>query len=96
MVAWVLLRSMLTEINAQPKLFHRNLLQHLTNPPTDFNFDVYVLYQAVRHGWRFHSLEVSFLLGSTARQQCGHLALETPHHGADAGFMFKLGQGLWR
>jgi len=59
-VALVLLRRWLTEINAQPKLFHRSLLAHVERPPIDFNFDVYVLYQARRHGWRLRSVDVDF------------------------------------
>lgn len=60
LVALVLLRRCLTEINAQPKLFHRGLMEHLKSPPVDFNFDVYVLYQARRHGWRLQSIDVEF------------------------------------
>lgn len=59
-VAFVLLRRWLSEINAQPKLFHRGLLEHVERPPIDFNFDVYVLYQARRHGWRIASIDVEF------------------------------------
>jgi len=55
-----LLRSRLTEINAQPKVFHRDLLSFLTKPPTDFNFDVYVLYKANRAGWAIREVEVDF------------------------------------
>ncbi|NQT16553.1 MAG: glycosyltransferase family 2 protein, partial [Planctomycetes bacterium] len=54
------LRRCLTEINAQPKLFHRDLMEHLDRPAVDFNFDVYVLYQARRHGWRLQSIDVEF------------------------------------
>jgi glycosyltransferase involved in cell wall biosynthesis len=60
LVSFVLLRTRLTEINAQPKLFHRRLLQNLEHPPTDFNFDVYVLYQARREKWRIESFDVNF------------------------------------
>lgn len=60
MVACVLLRRCLREINAQPKLFHRGLMEHVEHPSIDFNFDVYVLYQAKRHGWRIESIEVEF------------------------------------
>ena len=59
-VALVLLRRWLSEINAQPKLFHRSLLAYVERPPIDFNFDVYVLYQARRHGWRLKSVDVDF------------------------------------
>jgi glycosyltransferase involved in cell wall biosynthesis len=59
-VALGCLRRWISEINAQPKLFHRSLLEHLPNPPIDFNLDVYVLYQARRHGWRLESIDVLF------------------------------------
>jgi glycosyltransferase involved in cell wall biosynthesis len=54
------LRRWIPEINAQPKLFHCRLLEHLPHPPIDFNLDVYVLYQARRHGWRLASIDVPF------------------------------------
>jgi glycosyltransferase involved in cell wall biosynthesis len=60
LVSLLLLRTRLTEINAQPKLFHRRLLDHLTHPPTDFNFDVYVLYQARRERWHIEAFDVVF------------------------------------
>lgn len=53
-------RSYMQEINAQPKVFHRDLLSHLTRPPVDFNFDLYVLVMAKRHGWRIESIPVQF------------------------------------
>jgi len=59
-VALACLRRWIPEINAQPKLFHRSLLEHVTHPPVDFNFDVYVLYQARRHGWRLGDIDVLF------------------------------------
>ena len=48
------------EINAQPKVFHRNLLQHLKNPPLNFSFDLYVLVTAARRGYAFKSIPVKF------------------------------------
>lgn len=59
-VALFCLRRWIPEINAQPKLFHRSLLEHLPNPPVDFNLDVYVLFQARRYGWRLASIDVVF------------------------------------
>jgi glycosyltransferase involved in cell wall biosynthesis len=59
-IATCLLRTWLTEINAQPKLFHRSLLERLPQPPIDFNFDVYVLYQAKKNGWTLQSIPVVF------------------------------------
>lgn len=56
----VVFRSYMQEINAQPKVFHRDLLAHLIRPPIDFNFDLYVLVMAKRHGWRIESIPVQF------------------------------------
>jgi len=53
-------RTYMDEINAQPKLFHRDLLAHVTSPPVDFNFDLYVLVMAKRHGWQIESIPVQF------------------------------------
>jgi glycosyltransferase involved in cell wall biosynthesis len=58
--ATLVLRTRLTEINAQPKMFHRDLLACLSNPPIDLNFDVYVLYAARKCGWRLASFPVAF------------------------------------
>jgi len=59
-VATILLRTRLEEINAQPKLFHRDLLNYMANPPKDLSLDLYVLYAARRAGWRIQSIPVSF------------------------------------
>jgi hypothetical protein len=59
-LATLLLRTRMHEINAQPKLFHRELLAHLDDPPIDMNFDVYAVYIAKRHRWRVRSFPVDF------------------------------------
>ena len=59
-LATVIFRRRLSEINAQPKVFHRSLLAHLDRPPIDFNFDLYVLIVALRHGWRIDTIPVRF------------------------------------
>ena len=59
-VASTVFRRRLSEINAQPKVFHRDLIAHLDHPPIDFNFDVYVLVSALRHGWKVASIPVKF------------------------------------
>ena len=48
------------EINAQPKVFHRDLLNSVKNPPSNFAFDLYVLYQARRSGYDCKTVEVTF------------------------------------
>ncbi|HLD72413.1 MAG TPA: glycosyltransferase family 2 protein [Candidatus Nanoarchaeia archaeon] len=48
------------EINAQPKVFQRELLEKLNFPPLDFNFDFYVLYKAKKEKLRIISIPVEF------------------------------------
>jgi polyisoprenyl-phosphate glycosyltransferase len=33
-----------TEINAQPKIFNKDLFKHFINPPKDFSLDLFILY----------------------------------------------------
>lgn len=48
------------DINGQPKIFHRDLLNSFKNPPLDFNFDFYVQYKALRRGMEVKSIPVNF------------------------------------
>ncbi len=50
----------LEDINGQPKVFHRSLLAAMERPVQDFSYDTYVLYLAIREGWRVKTLEVAF------------------------------------
>lgn len=42
----LLLRENFSDVNAQPKMFHRNFLEKLKESPQDFSLDLYLLYQA--------------------------------------------------
>ena len=42
----LLLREHFSDVNAQPKMFHRNFLEKLIESPKDFSLDLYLLYQA--------------------------------------------------
>ena len=42
------LNQKLLDINAQPKIFHRNFMEHLNKAPYDFSLDLYVLFVANR------------------------------------------------
>jgi glycosyltransferase involved in cell wall biosynthesis len=59
-VASTLLRTPLADINAQPKLFPRQFLNEMTDPPDDFSLDVYALYTAHRAGYRVLEVPVRF------------------------------------
>lgn len=45
-LASLVLGHRLFDINAQPKMFHRSLLDHLDRPPDDFSLDLFILYTA--------------------------------------------------
>ena len=96
-VALLCLRRRYREINAQPKLFHRELLAHLPSPPLDFNFDIYVLHQACRHGWHVLTVPVLFPPRPHGRSHwAATWRSRTRTMWRSAVFMFKLGTGLWR
>lgn len=59
-LARLLLGGPFEEINAQPKVFHRELLLSFTNPPKTFAFDLYALYQAYKAGFRILTFPVKF------------------------------------
>ena len=60
LLSTVLLRVPLSDVNAQPKGFHRNFLKKLPNPPRDFSLDLYLLYQARVHKYPILEHQVHF------------------------------------
>lgn len=54
------LGSTLWDINAQPNMFHRYFFEILDTPPSDFSFDLYVLFKAKREGFHVHRFPVKF------------------------------------
>lgn len=48
------------ELNAQPKVFNRELLQCLEEPPNNFAFDLYVLYRALKNEYKVLTVPVLF------------------------------------
>ena len=60
LVARVLLGLKIHELNAQPKVFSRELLNRVTAPPKTFAFDLYVLYQAQKAGLEIRTIPVVF------------------------------------
>lgn len=59
-LASMLLGKRFHEINAQPKVFEKSLLDEIKNPPSDFAFDLYVLFRALRKGYRIETIPVEF------------------------------------
>jgi glycosyltransferase involved in cell wall biosynthesis len=59
-IALALLGRRLPDINAQPKIFHRSLLDSLKHPADGFQLDLYILYTAVSDGFAIHTVPVAF------------------------------------
>ncbi len=57
----VYLKVPLSEINAQPNVFHRSFFAKWNNPPHDFALDLYTLYQAHQHKLEIVRFPVPFL-----------------------------------
>lgn len=55
-----LLRTRLSDINAQPTIFSRELLDEWGPPPTDFSLDLFAYYRAKRLGFRVVRFPVVF------------------------------------
>ncbi|MCP3960826.1 MAG: glycosyltransferase [bacterium] len=58
--ASVVLMRKLTDVNAQPKVFHRDHLARLTDPPDGIPYDLYVLFRGLRAGLRIVTIPVQF------------------------------------
>ena len=60
MVASLALGTHLNDINAQPKIFHRNLLERMNNAQNDFSLDLYLMWLATKENLTFLEQPVSF------------------------------------
>ena len=54
------LREKLSDVNAQPKMFHRDFLEKLTESPKDFSLDLYLLFEARLCGFPILEYPVHF------------------------------------
>jgi len=48
------------DINGQPKILHRNLLQSFRNPPKGFTYDLFVQHQALKRDYKIYSFRVYY------------------------------------
>tara|TARA_B100000315_G_C14573599_1_gene586870 strand:+ start:1867 stop:2619 length:753 start_codon:yes stop_codon:yes gene_type:complete len=55
-----LMGAKLSDINAQPKMFHHSFLKIMTHAPDDFSLDLYLLYQASVNGYQIIEYPVHF------------------------------------
>lgn len=56
----IILGQKLEDINGQPKLFSRELLEKFKSPPVGFSFDIYVMYVAKIMGFKCITFPVDF------------------------------------
>jgi hypothetical protein len=55
-----LLRTPLNDINAQPTMFTRTLLDEWGTPPKDFALDLFAMYSAAQRGYEIRRVPVVF------------------------------------
>ena len=65
----LLFKYKLTDINAQPKIFHRNFLKLLNDPPINFSLDLYLLLTAKLNNYEIleHPLTVHKRIAGEAK-----------------------------
>ena len=59
-LAFLILGIKIRELNAQPKIFSRELLEKLPTPPPNFAFDLYVLFCALKNRYTLQTIPVLF------------------------------------
>lgn len=59
-LAGLILGLWVFDVNAQPKVFSRALVDELEHAPNDFAFDLYLLYRAHKLGWGIKTIPVLF------------------------------------
>ena len=60
LIATIFLKVRLSDVNAQPKMFHRDFLEKMPAPPLDFSLDLYLLFQARHHEFPILEYPVHF------------------------------------
>ena len=57
----VLLKKLMWDINAQPNVFHRSLMDLWGTPPLDFSLDLFAYYTAKKYKYRVVRFSVPFI-----------------------------------
>ncbi len=90
-ISFFICGSKVREINAQPKVFKRELLFEISNPPVDFAFDLYVLFIAQKKNWKIQSIRVLFPARvHGASNWAAHFLMRYKTIFKMIGYMFKL------
>ena len=56
----MIFKTKLSDVNAQPKIFPRQFLSLLKNPPNDFSLDVYLMAVAIQNQYKIIEYPVSW------------------------------------
>ena len=59
-IASIALNIRLSDINAQPKMFHSSFLKNINDAPDDFSLDLFMLYEAVNNNYSILEYPVHF------------------------------------
>ena len=57
----ILFGKCLYEINAQPTIFHRELLNYMKDIPNDFSIDLYIFLLALKYNYKIKRFRVNFI-----------------------------------
>jgi glycosyltransferase involved in cell wall biosynthesis len=90
-IATSVLMMLLTDVNAQPKVFPRSLVEYMTEPPNGFELDLYILYSARKLKWKV--LELPVVFGKRAHgtsKWAFSLASRRRHMWATLKYIFRL------
>ena len=60
LISSIAMKARLTDINAQPKIFHSDFLKNLKDAPDDFSLDLYILYKATTNNYSILEYPVNF------------------------------------
>lgn len=95
LAARALLGLDLADINAQPKAFHRALLDLAVEPPDDLSLDLYFFSLARRRGFEIRTFDVRFgAREHGASKWAFNLRSKTRHVARTLRYMRTLGRGL--
>jgi len=59
-IVWIFTKVYIADINGQPKLFNKDLMDELNNPPDNFNLDLYLILKASKLKYKITRMDINF------------------------------------
>ena len=59
-IVWIFTKVYVADINGQPKLFNKDLLDELNKPPDNFNLDLYLVLKASKLKYKIVRMDINF------------------------------------